>query len=83
MRASYARNGLIAGSHTADQVTRCAAAVERVRALLARQPLSSRMIADILELSTSTVNGYLMHLASESMACKTGQQDETGRQVVG
>lgn len=76
---TYNRSGLIAGGHTAEHVARRAAAIERVRALLAQEPASSRAIADQLELNAHTVHGYLLHLESEGVACRTGRHDKNGR----
>lgn len=78
-RATYVRKGLIAGGHTADQVARRAAAIERVRALLAVEPASSRALADQLELNTHTVHRYLLDMEQEGTACKAGRHDKNGR----
>lgn len=61
--ARYVRGGIVAGGHTGDQVARRAANIERVRELLADKPMSSVELAVCVGVPTTTMNGYLYHLA--------------------
>lgn len=77
MGIRYNRAGKTAGDHAA----RRDAAMLAIRELLADQALSSQAIAAQLGLNSCTVYGYLRQLEDEGYVCKTGHQDERGRQT--
>jgi len=77
-----ARNpSLIPGGHTADQIARRDAAIERLRELLAEKPLSRAELAVALGMPTRTVYGYLCSLQEVGEVYQMDHKDEKGRAV--
>lgn len=81
MSKTYIRKGLAAGNHSRDHAARREAAMADIRELLAGQALSSRDIAQLLEMKSATVYGYLVQMQDEGYVCKTGHLDARGRQM--
>lgn len=81
MSKRYNRSGVMAGAHTSDQIARRAAAIERLRKLLAEWPRSAYELAARLELPSSTVYGYLRTLQDLGEARQTTGVDARGRKL--
>jgi hypothetical protein len=77
-----ARNpSLIPGGHTADQIARRDAAIERLREALAEKPLSRAELAVVLGIPARTVYGYLCSLQEVGEVYQMDHTDEKGRKV--
>jgi predicted ArsR family transcriptional regulator len=81
MSGAYTRSGLVAGGHTVDQVARRAAAIDKIRELLAETPMTNVELAVKLNLPARTVYGYLCHLQDMGEAYQMEGTDGRGRKT--
>lgn len=75
------RAGLVAGGHTTDKVARRNAALDQMRELLGKQPMSCGGLSAALGLPSGTIYGYLRYLESEGEVYLTHMVDEEGRKT--
>lgn len=81
MSGAYTRSGIVAGGHTADQLARRDAAMDRIRELLTEKPQSRAELAAVLGIPSGTVYGYLCSLQEMDEVYQMDHTDEKGRKV--
>lgn len=81
MSGAYTRSGIIPGGHTHEQVARREAAIQKIRDVLTKRPMTAIELAVFIGLPTRTVYGYLARLQDMGEAYQMGGTDERGRKT--
>lgn len=81
MSGAYTRSGIIPGGHTHEQVARREAAIQKIRDVLTKRPMTAIELAVYIDLPTRTVYGYLARLQDLGEAYCMDGTDERGRKT--
>jgi hypothetical protein len=81
MSGAYTRSGIIPGGHTHEQVARREAAIQKIRDVLTKRPMTAIELAVYIDLPTRTVYGYLARLQDLGEAYQMDGTDERGRKT--